>query len=94
MVEMMAFYLVFTRVLRWNIMAYLTWAWVDLNRGAVLNFKRFVLSQSPEFFWPSIQQIGMLVLPLAIVLFYGLMNKESPTEAVMDITEQPSADPG
>ena len=93
MVETIAFYLVFTRVLRWNIMAYLTWTWVGLNWEAVSNFKRFVLSQSPEFFWPSIQQMGMLVLPLAIALFYGFANRENPTEAVMDITKRPYADP-
>jgi hypothetical protein len=37
--------------------------------------------------------MGMLVLPLAIVLFYGLVNRGNPTEAVMDITERPCADP-
>ncbi len=63
-----------TRVLRWNIMAYVVWVWVDLNAAAFSNFKRFALSASPEFFRPSIEQMAALVLPVAVVVAYGFFK--------------------
>ena len=63
-----------TRVLRWNIMAYVVWVWVDLNAVAFSNFKRFALSASPEFFRPSIEQMAALVLPVAVVVAYGFFK--------------------
>ncbi len=72
--EAIVIYLLVTRVLRWNVMAYLTWMWIELNQEAILNFKRFAFSASPEFFWPSIEQMVMLVIPLAAALSFGFLK--------------------
>jgi hypothetical protein len=77
-----------TRVVRWNIMAYAVWLWVAFNLGAVSDFKRFAFSPSPEFFWPSIEQMAVLVLPVAIVFLYGWLKRQRAVEP-QDLSEAP-----
>jgi hypothetical protein len=71
-------YFVMTRVLRWNVLAYLTWLWIELNADAISNFRRFAFSHSPEFFWPSIEQMAVLVLPIAVALVWAFVKKGEP----------------
>jgi hypothetical protein len=56
-------------------MAYLVWLWIVINPEAVPNFRRFVFSASPEFFWPSVEQMAVLVLPIAAGFLYGFRTK-------------------
>ena len=76
--SIVAIFLIVTRVVRWNVMAYLVWLWLEFNIEAISNFRRFAFSSSPEFFRPSIEQIAVLALPLAIVLLFGWLK---PREA-------------
>jgi len=63
-----------TRVVRWNVMAYLVWLWIEFNIEAIRNFGRFAFSSSPEFFRPAIEQIVVLALPPAIVLLFSWLK--------------------
>ena len=73
--------LMITRVVRWNTMAYAVWLWVTFNSGAASNFRRFVFSGSPEFFWPSVAQMAVLVLPVAVVCISAWLRPKGGGEA-------------
>ncbi len=74
--ELAIFYFLATRVLRWNVMAYLVWIWIEVNGGAFSNVSRFLGGSSPEFFWPAAQQAAALALPVAAVILYGFIGTE------------------
>ena len=80
-VSIVLIFFIITRVVRWNIMAYAVWLWIEFNLEAVSNLRRFALSSSPEFFWPSIVQMAVLVLPVAVLFIYGWLKRQEAAEA-------------
>jgi len=71
-VKLIAIYLIITRILKWNIMAYIIYLWLDTYFSDGMG--RFLSSHS-EFFWIDIQRIVWLVLPVVLVLGTALWQK-------------------
>jgi hypothetical protein len=69
-----AFYFLITRILRWNLMAYMVWIWFDLFEDASLSLSRYWGSSS-EFLSPAIQQVAWLVLPILAILIIGIRQR-------------------
>ncbi|HEY3275101.1 MAG TPA: type II CAAX endopeptidase family protein [Syntrophorhabdaceae bacterium] len=74
-VAVFVLYFTITRVIRWNVTAFLVWMWIEVNSEAITNFRRFAFSHSPEFSRPSLEQMAVLVLPLAVLFILSFIGR-------------------
>lgn len=70
--KLVGFYLVITRILKWNVMAYITYLWIDTYFDDGIG--RFLSSPS-EFFRVDVQRLAWLILPVVLVLTVGLWQR-------------------
>jgi membrane protease YdiL (CAAX protease family) len=74
--EVTAVYFLVTRVLRWNVTAYLVALWVNLFLRRPEDFF-YLTSPSADFFWPTVQRLAWAIAPGAALLLAGAIRKRN-----------------